>query len=114
MKAGAPKGGRPEAGGEMMPGVEEVVIPVSARVENGSGASAGAGAVDRAPPGPEPTMPNLVGLSLREALSVLSAHDVQVELSGRGVVVAQHPAAGFSIQPGIVCRLDLKSPAARR
>lgn len=60
----------------------------------------------------EPTMPNLIGRSFREALATLSAYDVHVEVSGRGIVVAQEPSAGLLIQPGIVCRLDLAPPTA--
>lgn len=79
--------------------------------------SVGAGSAVVIPAGgwvgsPEPTMPNLIGRSFREALATLSAYDVHVEVSGRGIVVAQQPSAGLQIQPGIVCRLDLAPPTA--
>lgn len=61
-----------------------------------------------------PRMPDVVGRSLREALSVLEAFDIQVEVAGRGVVVAQRPAAGEGLLPGSVVRLELAPPTARR
>jgi beta-lactam-binding protein with PASTA domain len=67
-------------------------------VETGISADAG---LDRS------RMPALVGQRLRQALAVLAAYDVQVEVHGQGVVVAQQPVAGSEIGPGTVCRLDL-------
>ncbi len=62
----------------------------------------------------KPRMPRVVGRSLRQALSVLETFDVGVEVVGRGVVVAQRPAAGELLAPGSVCRLELAPPTARR
>jgi len=61
-----------------------------------------------------PRMPDVVGKSLRGALSALEAFGTQVEVAGRGVVVAQRPAAGEALAPGSVCRLELAPPTARR
>lgn len=61
-----------------------------------------------------PRMPDLVGKSLRGALATLAAHETEVEVVGRGVVVAQQPAAGTAIEPGTVARLELAPPTARR
>ncbi len=58
-------------------------------------------------------MPPVQGLSLRQALVVLAPFDVQFEIVGRGIVVAQSPAAGAALAPGAICRLMLASPAAR-
>jgi cell division protein FtsI (penicillin-binding protein 3) len=58
-------------------------------------------------------MPRVQGLSLRQALAVLAPFDIQLELSGRGSVVAQSPAAGAPLPPGAVCRLTLASSAAK-
>ncbi len=55
-------------------------------------------------------MPALAGLSLRQALEVLSPLDVQVEVEGRGIVSAQAPAAGAPLEAGAVCRITLASP----
>jgi hypothetical protein len=55
-------------------------------------------------------MPALAGLSLRQALEVLSPLDVQVEVEGRGIVTAQSPAAGAPLESGAVCRITLASP----
>ncbi|HEV8456991.1 MAG TPA: penicillin-binding transpeptidase domain-containing protein, partial [Methylomirabilota bacterium] len=58
-------------------------------------------------------MPRLQGLSLRQALAALSPFDVQLEVAGRGSVVAQSPAAGTPLLPGAICRLTLASSAAK-
>ena len=58
-------------------------------------------------------MPRVQGLSLRQALDALAPLDVRLELSGRGVVVSQAPAAGEPVPAGTLCRLALASPAAR-
>jgi cell division protein FtsI (penicillin-binding protein 3) len=58
-------------------------------------------------------MPRLAGLSLRQAMEALAPFDVGLEVSGRGIVVAQSPAADAPLGPGTICRLTLASPAAR-
>ncbi|MBI4589879.1 MAG: PASTA domain-containing protein [Candidatus Rokubacteria bacterium] len=101
-----------------------MVVPVSrggaaggplAEGQGANGVPLGAvahGALD--PDAMSPRMPAVVGKSLREALSVLEAFDIQVEVAGRGVVVAQRPAAGEDLPPGSVCRLELAPPTARQ
>ncbi|MBI3030687.1 MAG: PASTA domain-containing protein [Candidatus Rokubacteria bacterium] len=61
-----------------------------------------------------PLMPGVLGKSLRSALGILEALEIQVEVVGRGVVVAQRPAAGEALAPGSVARLELAPPTARR
>jgi len=58
-------------------------------------------------------MPRLQGLSLRQALAALSPFDVQLEIAGRGSVVAQSPAPGTPLLPGAICHLILASSAAK-
>jgi cell division protein FtsI (penicillin-binding protein 3) len=58
------------------------------------------------------SMPRLEGLSLRQAMERLAALDVRLEISGRGVVVAQEPSPGAALAPGTLCRLTLASPVA--
>jgi cell division protein FtsI (penicillin-binding protein 3) len=60
-----------------------------------------------------PAMPALQGLSLRQAMQSLALLDVSLEVSGRGVVVAQAPAPGAPLTSGTVARLTLASPATR-
>jgi cell division protein FtsI (penicillin-binding protein 3) len=60
---------------------------------------------------PPTLMPSLARLSLRQALDTLAPLDVPVEVVGRGVVVAQSPAAGEPLGAGATCRLTLASPA---
>ena len=62
----------------------------------------------------EAVMPDLVGTSLRQALALLGMFDVDVTVSGRGIVVRQTPAPGTTLAPGSACRLDLAPPAAVR
>jgi cell division protein FtsI (penicillin-binding protein 3) len=57
-------------------------------------------------------MPDLRGLSAREATRTLMRLGLSARLSGQGVVVTQHPPAGAPIEAGDVCRLDLgRAPA---
>jgi cell division protein FtsI (penicillin-binding protein 3) len=59
----------------------------------------------------EAVMPDLTGRSLRQALALLGALDVDVTVAGRGIVVRQAPAAGTLLAPGAACRLELAPPA---
>jgi hypothetical protein len=65
-------------------------------------------------PDGEALMPDLTGKSLRQALALLGTLDVDVAVSGRGVVVKQTPAPGTPLGPGAACRLELAPPAAAR
>jgi hypothetical protein len=58
-------------------------------------------------------MPRVQGMSFRQALEVLAPLDVRLEVTGRGIVVAQAPPAGAPLPAGSLCRLALASPAAR-
>jgi len=53
-------------------------------------------------------MPNLQGLSLKDALEVMGNIRVNVEFSGKGRVVSQSPKADEVLQKGTVCKLTLK------
>lgn len=53
-------------------------------------------------------MPNLKGLSLKDALEVMGSIRVGVEYSGKGRVVAQEPKADEALQKGAICKLTLK------
>ncbi len=52
-------------------------------------------------------VPDLQGLSLREALAHLAAAGLRARTAGSGVVVAQDPAAGTTLGRGAWCRLEL-------
>jgi len=52
-------------------------------------------------------VPDVEGLSLREAVSRLSARGCRVEAKGSGAVLRQEPASGSALVPGAVCRLLL-------
>jgi cell division protein FtsI (penicillin-binding protein 3) len=60
-----------------------------------------------------PVMPRLDRFSLRQAMDTLAPFNVNVEISGRGTVASQWPAAGAPLTPGTLCRLTLASPIAR-
>jgi cell division protein FtsI (penicillin-binding protein 3) len=73
-------------------------------------AAPGAGAPLAAPDGGEPLMPDLTGRSLRQALGLLAGYDVEVAVSGRGLVIRQTPPPGTILVPGAACRLELVPP----
>jgi beta-lactam-binding protein with PASTA domain len=52
-------------------------------------------------------MPDLRGLSAREALHVLTRVGVTASMKGNGFVVKQAPAAGAPLTPGDSCALEL-------
>ena len=52
-------------------------------------------------------MPDLRGLSLREAALVAARHGLSVEIHGQGVVFGQTPLPGTPLEPGMTCSLDL-------
>jgi cell division protein FtsI (penicillin-binding protein 3) len=62
----------------------------------------------------DPTMPALTGRSLRDAMKLLAALDVKLEVRGRGVVIDQHPTPGSPLLPGTRCRLSLAPPVVAR
>jgi beta-lactam-binding protein with PASTA domain len=51
------------------------------------------------------TLPMVVGLTAREAMSSLAAVAVQPQIVGHGVVVKQEPPAGSVVARGGFCRL---------
>lgn len=53
-------------------------------------------------------MPDLKGLSLRDAMEIMGNIRVGVEYEGRGRVVAQSPKADEEIRKGTICKLTLK------
>jgi cell division protein FtsI (penicillin-binding protein 3) len=53
------------------------------------------------------TMPDVRGLSARDAMKALVEAGIEPRLSGSGVVARQSPAAGTVIRPGQVCDLVL-------
>ncbi|MGH2604806.1 MAG: penicillin-binding transpeptidase domain-containing protein, partial [Dehalococcoidia bacterium] len=52
-------------------------------------------------------MPDLRGLSAREAVRILTASGMTTRLSGDGFVLEQSPAAGVPLMPGETCALKL-------
>lgn len=57
--------------------------------------------------GPEETLPDLTGLSAREAVRRLVRLGVVARVSGDGFVVSQSPAPGSPLEPGAACRIVL-------
>ena len=60
------------------------------------------------------TVPDLLGMSAREAVQKLVKLGLKPRLSGDGVVVAQEPAAGTALESAHVCRLILERPSVHR
>jgi stage V sporulation protein D (sporulation-specific penicillin-binding protein) len=59
------------------------------------------------------TVPDVRGLSLRDAAAALSSRGCRVQVSGDGYVAVQKPAAGEKLSDGATCHLRLSSrPAA--
>lgn len=53
-------------------------------------------------------MPDLKGLSLRDAMEIMGNIRMNVEYEGKGRVVAQSPKADEEIRKGTICKLTLK------
>jgi membrane peptidoglycan carboxypeptidase len=64
-------------------------------------------------PGAADAVPDVAGLSAREATRILVQAGLSPRLVGDGLVVAQTPAAGSPLQPGAECRLVLGRLQAR-
>jgi membrane peptidoglycan carboxypeptidase len=61
------------------------------------------------------TMPDLRGLSAREAMRTLTNLGVSALMSGQGIVLAQDPEPGTAFESGDMCRLHLgRRPAPPR
>jgi cell division protein FtsI (penicillin-binding protein 3) len=64
--------------------------------------------------GGRPVMPDLTGLNIREALGLLHRLQIHVTAEGDGSVVAQSPAAGTVLAPGMTGVLRLRRQPAER
>jgi cell division protein FtsI (penicillin-binding protein 3) len=53
-------------------------------------------------------MPNVKGLSVREAIKILEPNRVKISIEGVGSVVSQYPSAGTTLQALQECKLVLK------
>jgi cell division protein FtsI (penicillin-binding protein 3) len=56
-------------------------------------------------------MPDLSGLSMRNALSRIEGKGLIIKLSGNGKVVEQTPRPGIVIEKGDICYLKFHSPS---
>jgi cell division protein FtsI (penicillin-binding protein 3) len=63
--------------------------------------------------GPPGTVPNLHGLSAREAVRKVVKLGLRAHLTGDGFVLSQDPPAGAAVEPGTVCTLVLNRWAAK-
>jgi cell division protein FtsI/penicillin-binding protein 2 len=63
--------------------------------------------------GPAGVVPDLRGLSARDAMRALSRLGMSVRMVGDGIVVSQDPAPGTPVDPDGVCRLVLGRDSAR-
>jgi cell division protein FtsI/penicillin-binding protein 2 len=71
-----------------------------------AGARADKGTVVALATAPDATgLPNVVGMTVREALTQLAGVAAQAQVVGKGVVVRQEPAAGSPVVPGRACVL---------
>jgi beta-lactam-binding protein with PASTA domain len=56
-------------------------------------------------------MPDLTGLSMRNALSRMEGKGLIIKVSGNGKVIEQIPRAGAVIEKGDICFLKFRSPS---
>ena len=56
-------------------------------------------------------MPDLTGLSMRNALSRIEGKGLVIKVSGNGKVVEQTPRPGMMIEKGDICYLKFQSPS---
>ena len=59
------------------------------------------------------TLPDLRGMSAREAMRALVKLGLNAHILGDGVVVSQEPAPGMPLEPGSLCRLTLERSPKR-
>jgi len=78
------------------------------------GAAANEPVVSLVADGPPGTVPDLRGMSARDAVRTLVKLGLNARVSGDGFVVSQLPAAGAPIEGDAVCRLVLERWPSRR
>ncbi len=86
----------------------------NAPIETTSVADVGQPTVSLIVDGAPGQVPDVTGMSARDAIRQLMKGGLNARLSGDGVVVSQDPPAGAPLEPGMVCRLVLDRSAARR
>ena len=59
-------------------------------------------------------VPDVRGLSLREAVASLAAREYRARVEGSGVVLAQAPPPGTALAPGVLCSIRLGAPEERK
>jgi beta-lactam-binding protein with PASTA domain len=57
-------------------------------------------------------MPDLTGLSMRNAMSRMEGKGLVIKVSGNGKVVEQVPRPGTVIEKGDLCFLKFRSPSS--
>ena len=86
----------------------------NAPIETTSVADVGQPTVSLIVDGAPGQVPDVTGMSARDAIRQLMKGGLNARLSGDGVVVSQDPPAGAPLEPGMVCRLVLDRSGARR
>jgi len=105
---------------QVMKNLSDMMSPSIQEDKNFSASSGIASSVDsvRSDAAVETEMVSLVGMSLRKALRILQASNVEVEIQGSGRVVSQHPSAGTKLKSGsrvtLVLRRDQVDPGYQR
>lgn len=59
----------------------------------------------------EITLPNITGLSLREASELLALYGLRLETEGSGIALDQDPEAGAKVEPGAVIKVFFGEPS---
>ena len=54
------------------------------------------------------TVPDLKGMSLSEARTILKDRNLNIQVSGSGIVISQDPIAGTSVEEGTLIAVSMK------
>ena len=90
--------------------VERQSDPANASTSSSAGNRAAVSLVADGPPG---TVPDVQGLSARDAIRKLVKVGLGAHLAGDGFVATQDPPAGAPLEPGTVCRLVISRWSTR-
>ena len=60
------------------------------------------------------TVPDFVGMGIREAAALCASQRLRLKVQGEGIIVRQEPAAGTPAAPGFICQVSLSRNPDRK